>query len=187
MRRARPATVAATIGALMMAAGLTPAAGASGDGNGNPPDHAVERHAAATTKAQQARVIDYWTPARMRDAIPRDAKISPKAKGGKPGGGGGAANAVQVPVDSREGKVFFTMGGSNYVCSGTATTSSNADVVTTAGHCLNEAPVPTPPTLRSCRHTRTALAPTAPGPPRRCSPPHSGQTAVTSTTTSASP
>lgn len=140
MRRSRPATLAATIGALMMAAGLSPAAGASGNGNGNPPDHAVERHAAATTKAQQARVIDYWTPARMRAAIPREAKINPKAKGGKPGGGGGSAKAVQVPVDSREGKVFFTMGGSNYVCSGTATTSSNADVVTTAGHCLNEGP-----------------------------------------------
>lgn len=139
MRRSRPATLAATIGALMMAAGLTPAAGASG--NGNPPDHAVERHAAATTKAQQARVIDYWTPSRMRAAIPREAKINPKAKGGKPGGGGGgSANAVQVPVDSREGKVFFTMGGSNYVCSGTATTSGNGDVVTTAGHCLNEGP-----------------------------------------------
>ncbi len=142
MTRSRPATLAATIGALMMAAGLTPAAGASGNtgGTGNPPDHAVERHAAATTKAQQARVIDYWTPARMRAAIPREAKINPKAKGSKPGGGGGSAKAVAVPVDSREGKVFFTMGGSNYVCSGTATTSTNADVVTTAGHCLNEGP-----------------------------------------------
>lgn len=32
------------------------------------------------------------------------------------------------------------MGGSDYVCSGTATTSANRDVVTTAGHCLNEGP-----------------------------------------------
>lgn len=138
MRRSRPATLAATIGALMMAAGLTPAAGANG--NGNPPDHAVERHAAARTKAEQARVIDYWTTARMRGAVPRGATINPKAKGGKPGGGAGSAKAVQVPADSREGKVFFTLGGTNYVCSGTATTSINADVVTTAGHCLNEGP-----------------------------------------------
>ena len=38
------------------------------------------------------------------------------------------------------GKVFFTLGGVNYVCSGAATSSSNRDVVTTAGHCVNEGP-----------------------------------------------
>ena len=31
----------------------------------------------------------------------------------------------------RFGKVFFSIGRSNYVCSGTATTSANGDVVTT--------------------------------------------------------
>ena len=38
------------------------------------------------------------------------------------------------------GKVFFTLGGSNYVCSGSSTTSNNHDVVATAGHCVNEGP-----------------------------------------------
>lgn len=134
--------LAAAAGSLMVAAGIAPAAGA-----GNVPDHAVERHAAATTKAEQAAVASYWTPARMAAATPRGATINPKAPppgkgpgGGGGGGGGSSADAVQVPAESRHGKVFFTMGGSNYVCSGTATASSNGDVVTTAGHCLNEGP-----------------------------------------------
>ena len=43
-------------------------------------------------------------------------------------------------MTSTTGKVYFTLGGSNYVCSGAATSSSNRDVVTTAGHCVNEGP-----------------------------------------------
>ena len=38
----------------------------------------------------------------------------------------------------RFGKVFFSIGRSNYVCSGTATNSTNGDVVTTAGHCVSD-------------------------------------------------
>lgn len=137
----RPFTLAAVAAASLMAvAGMAPAAGAGG----NVPDHAVERRAAAQTKAEQAAVAAYWTPARMAAATPRGATINPKApppgKGPGGGGGGSSADAVQVPAESRHGKVFFTMGGSDYVCSGTATSSSNGDVVTTAGHCLNEGP-----------------------------------------------
>ncbi len=45
----------------------------------------------------------------------------------------------EAPVD-HIGKVFFTLGGSNYVCSGNAVTSNNQSTVSTAGHCLNEGP-----------------------------------------------
>ena len=38
------------------------------------------------------------------------------------------------------GKVFFSDGSANYVCSGTALTSGNESVVWTAGHCVNEGP-----------------------------------------------
>jgi hypothetical protein len=38
------------------------------------------------------------------------------------------------------GKVFFSDGAYNYVCSGTALTSGNESVVWTAGHCVNEGP-----------------------------------------------
>ena len=36
--------------------------------------------------------------------------------------------------------MFFTLGGLDYVCSGSATSSTNGDVVSTAGHCVNEGP-----------------------------------------------
>lgn len=121
-------------GALLAALALSPSATAA------PVEHrqvpGVERHEAATTRAEQQRVIDYWTPERMRSAIPREMVIQPRAKPG----GGSSAEAVRVPAQPEHGKVFFSMNGSNYVCSGTATGSSNGDVVTTAGHCVNEGP-----------------------------------------------
>ena len=53
---------------------------------------------------------------------------------------GRAATAVAEAPQPVFGKVFFTEGNSNYVCSGTATASTNQSVVTTAGHCVNEGP-----------------------------------------------
>jgi hypothetical protein len=97
-----------------------------------------QRHAAATTLAEQRRVTDYWTPARMKSAIPRENVYVPRR--GKPGTGGGSATAVQVPASPLFGKVFFTEKGLNYVCSGTVTASSTGSLVTTAGHCVNEGP-----------------------------------------------
>ncbi len=46
---------------------------------------------------------------------------------------------TQAPT-STHGKVFFTLGGGDYVCSGTALLSGNKSVVWTAGHCVNEGP-----------------------------------------------
>ena len=60
----------------------------------------------------------------MREAVPAKAPSTSKASA--------------TPV--AKGQVFFTMGGSNYVCSGTAAASGNQSVVTTAGHCVNEGP-----------------------------------------------
>ncbi len=97
----------------------------------------VAVHRAAVSHAAQHRVESYWTAERMRNATPIEARYGVQQRG-KPGGGSG--KAVQVPTQPELGKVFFTMGGTNYVCSGTATSSSNGDVVTTAGHCVNEGP-----------------------------------------------
>jgi V8-like Glu-specific endopeptidase len=38
------------------------------------------------------------------------------------------------------GKVFFTLGGANYVCSGNSVSAKNKSTVSTAGHCINEGP-----------------------------------------------
>ncbi|ASR38571.1 hypothetical protein BAY61_30270 [Prauserella marina] len=101
----------------------------------------VVEHIAATTEAAQDRVAAYWTAERMAAAIPADATLADD---------GTRVTSLPLPdvrlaavpetPQPRLGKVFFTLAGSNYVCSGTATSSTNGDVVTTAGHCLNEGP-----------------------------------------------
>jgi V8-like Glu-specific endopeptidase len=100
-------------------------------------------------------VAEYWTADRMRNAIPgdvlaakalergnrssadtveKDQDIKIKATKGK-----ATIAQSEAPV-SHIGKVFFTLGGSNYVCSGNAVSSGNGSTVATAGHCLNEGP-----------------------------------------------
>lgn len=100
----------------------------------------VKTKAVAQDKAAVQR---YWTPARMRNAIPADKVLAgtfaPAAKRRKKPGA-----AVQVPPPytsqptSTNGKVFFTDDGLNYVCSGTALLSGNKSVVWTAGHCVHD-------------------------------------------------
>jgi V8-like Glu-specific endopeptidase len=130
----------ATASGLALAAGLALTLTSAGLASAAVKDSAtssVARHAAATTKSEQQRIVDYWTPERMKSAIPVGSKREAK---GKPGGGSSGGTAVLETPQPRFGKVFFTQGSANYVCSGTATTSSNGDVVTTAGHCVNEGP-----------------------------------------------
>ena len=95
-----------------------------------------------------AEVAAYWTKDRMRGAIPRDTVRSngAHATGGKPSGGGTSWSRLAVPTpysgtDRDSGKVFFTLGGVNYVCSGTSVAASaGLSLVWTAGHCTNEGP-----------------------------------------------
>ena len=96
----------------------------------------------ASKKVEQSpdEVRAYWTEERMKNAR------VPRAKGGKAGGGGGTTsswstlpvNWTSAPAITRaHGKVFFSDGQYNYVCSGTAV---GGGVVWTAGHCVNEGP-----------------------------------------------
>jgi hypothetical protein len=104
---------------------------------------AQARTTAKAVAQDKAAVKRYWTQERMRNAIPADRVLSgtfaPKAKQKKRAGA-----AVQVPPPytsyptRTNGKVFFTEGGLNYVCSGTALLSGNKSVVWTAGHCVND-------------------------------------------------
>jgi hypothetical protein len=90
----------------------------------------------------RAAVVDYWTAERMRNAIPAERARGGSAKA-KPTA---SFSSYEYPGSyttypaSTHGKVFFTLGGVNYVCSGTAVNSSNRSVVWTAGHCVNEGP-----------------------------------------------
>lgn len=143
MRRSRTAVLAALTAVLggVLAVGASPGAASGASG--------VATHRAATTEAEQDRVTTYWTAERMRTAEPADrptaanttsttvhrgqaATVTARRPGGAP--------VPAASVVNTTGKVFFTLGGVNYVCSGAATASTNKDVVTTAGHCVNEGP-----------------------------------------------
>ena len=114
----------------------------------------------AKEKAERARVVKYWNPKRMANATPRDfvkknGKFVPAKRGGNkpdkgpknPGGDGGSGDGGTVtgaswnsqgPALNATGKVFFTMGGNNYTCSGAAMSDGprpSYSVVLTAGHC----------------------------------------------------
>lgn len=153
--RSRLLAVAVSGVAVLATLGVTSAVAADRPNPGR--DVAV--HQAATTKAEQARVAAYWTPARMRAAIPADALVADRdhrSAGGsvekgapkviapqaKPGSGGsGFAGGYYTgggAITQTTGKVFFTLGGSNYVCSGSSTSSANHDLVLTAGHCVHK-------------------------------------------------
>lgn len=98
----------------------------------------------------------YWTKERMRAAEPVDILIasgspepvpadeigSPEALAGKAPQRSAAVKSTVVPNPSdvpyrTHGKVFFSDGGSDYVCSGTVVVSSNESTVLTAGHCVH--------------------------------------------------
>jgi hypothetical protein len=90
--------------------------------------------AGAVGNATSASAIGkYWTDARMKSAKPRE-----KARPGGGGGGSTAASHEYVGAyPTQQGKVFFSEGASNYVCSGTSVaTNASTAIVWTAGHCV---------------------------------------------------
>jgi hypothetical protein len=114
--------------------------------------------AVASAKVDSTGAAEYWTADRMRAAIPGDALagaaserlatpteavVKGKNTKVKPSAASTTSSPelaqVATPVD-HIGKVFFTMGGSNYVCSGNAVASANGSTVATAGHCVNKGP-----------------------------------------------
>jgi len=99
------------------------------------------------TDESQREIRSYWTDARMAGALPGDVLLADNAPvdpiiGGlglaSPARGGGnaepVANPSRQPVRTH-GKVFFTLGGVNYVCSATSVRSETKSLVVTAGHC----------------------------------------------------
>ena len=120
-------------------------------------------HEAAVTKSEQSKVTEFWTPERMRSAVPMDQLLKPKQRlaekiaagtpttigptafpnGGGPWTGGGK-------IVTTEGRVFFTYLGRTASCSGTAVTSTNESTVITAGHCVK---------LDGAFHTNWAFVP----------------------------
>ena len=90
----------------------------------------------AVAASPAAEVRAYWTPERMREAIP----IGPLAEGPAAARGGETiAKRVNHPRQSpnrTHGKVFFSDGPVDYVCSGTSLRAPSGSVVWSAGHCV---------------------------------------------------
>ncbi len=118
--------------------------GAAGPASGNQTAAAATPSAAAA-HAEDARVLAYWTPSRVanakfRDYVRNDAgKMVPHAK---PGGGGvkGASWPNGGAIQERSGRILFSSGGSDWICSGSvvndSSTSNGYSIVLTAGHCV---------------------------------------------------
>lgn len=125
-------TVLSSITAFAAVLIATPAASAA------PPDHAPPG-----ADAGGSAIVEYWSPARMKDAKPRGlGKSGGKAQGGGKGGASYTRSAVTSPTtypNRTNGKVFMTFGTTDYQCSGTAVASANDSLVWTAGHCLYDA------------------------------------------------
>jgi V8-like Glu-specific endopeptidase len=93
-------------------------------------------------RSSHDRIVKYWTAERRASATPREMVRPAKQLKGKPGGGGGGGGTVTGAtwtgggnVVKTTGKVYFSMGGSNYVCSGSAI-AGTVNLVLSAGHCV---------------------------------------------------
>jgi V8-like Glu-specific endopeptidase len=114
----------------------------------------------SSTRTAGTAEPDYWTPERMRAAIPGEV-LAKKALARQKANTAQAEEAVSKGADRKIkgsdpavlplanasenpvphiGKVFFTLGGADYVCSANSVASTNRNTVSTAGHCLNEGP-----------------------------------------------
>ena len=103
-----------------------------------------------TKAAHHAKVVKYWTPERIKNAKPRDfvfdpakGTYKPVAKPAPPSGGGtvtGASWTGSGDILKGTGRVLFTLGGGDYICSGSVVAESNTgrSIVLTAGHCASE-------------------------------------------------
>lgn len=153
---------AALLGAALVSCGLLAAPAAATAAPPSPPPGVENRN---VPTAEQAEVDDYWTADRMRNAVPAEVLVddnvvaSGKVASGAPVVYGAeqssdrldaalpptlkqraSSSAVRQAPVSHIGKVFFTLNGGDYVCSGNVVSSANESVVATAGHCLNAGP-----------------------------------------------
>ena len=159
-----PKTLATSLLTLSAAALLALSAAGAATASPAPAKAPVSASDVASHTVTETGAADYWTAERMRNAVPGDVladkamKRSGKAASARGPAETGApskveaaapklqtqalqtkANASETPVP-HIGKVFFTLGGTNYVCSGNSVSSANKSTVSTAGHCVNEGP-----------------------------------------------
>ena len=99
---------------------------------------------ASSEAAEAARVVRYWTPARMRSTPPLDAgRLTSNVGGANPFATASFSPVTDasVPPFTVNGRIFIRQGRDRGSCSGTAINSPTRQLVLTAGHCVNTGPV----------------------------------------------
>ncbi len=100
---------------------------------------------ASAAQPEAARVLRYWTPARMASARPLDLVLDKQGEArlrfGRPAPAASASflavGTPEVPPYSFNGRIFIRVGNKRGYCSGTAINSPTRQLVLTAGHCVN--------------------------------------------------
>jgi len=148
-------TPAAVLAGALLTSGVLGLAGGPADAKAQQRSPVASHRTAAASATGAKQVRQYWTKDRMRSATPKVVQARPSTstvKAGKPvvvkgkPGSGSTDGYLGGPwtkggnVVKTTGKVFFTEGSTNYVCSGSSVQSTNKSTVTTAGHCVNEGP-----------------------------------------------
>lgn len=96
-------------------------------------------------RSERARVVKFWTKARVRKAVSRDYELNThthrfdlRGKPVFPGTVTGASWDGGGAVLGTTGKVLFSMGANYYVCSASVITDAvtTRSIVLTAGHCV---------------------------------------------------
>lgn len=130
MERAIPALFLAVLAALLIA----PAAWAK--------PSAITLHAAAGSAAE---VRDYWTPERMREAVPLDGPSGAGLESETLAGSSAIPPDQEIPAELDttypyriHGRLFVRFNGQPNSCSATVVTSFSRDLILTAGHCVSE-------------------------------------------------
>ncbi|ALG08077.1 hypothetical protein [Kibdelosporangium phytohabitans] len=131
---------AGAIAGLAIAAAVVPVAGATAA----TPSAGTKVVAAGQSTAQ---VDSYWTPERIASAKPYvapeaqvNARTSTQRAQGEPvripGTRPGSGQAgVQASVWGTIGRLYFSIGNGNYICSANVVASDNGDTIATARHC----------------------------------------------------
>lgn len=144
MRRSIQAITTAAVAGAMLAFG-------SGMAVASPAQADADVDTFSVPAAEAAAATSAWTPERMEAAIPADTlvvdqlaeldtAVAPDGAATTYAAEQPVLQATRVSPVSHIGKVFFTLGGLDYVCSANSVTSANGNTVSTAGHCLNEGP-----------------------------------------------
>jgi V8-like Glu-specific endopeptidase len=141
---------AGLVGAALVVCGVLASPVAAGATPGPPEVDTLD-----VSSADAAAAVDYWTPERMRAAVPAEPLAAGTAasaqaaevEAGVPASYGGAEAEVEggFGIESNEsrsaapgvGKVFFVLDGRGYVCSGNSVGAGNGSVVATAAHCVH--------------------------------------------------